>query len=43
MPAEQVRATPLWTGAYRLAMETWRELSAPGHVTGTDPHAVLMP
>ncbi|WP_078954789.1 helix-turn-helix domain-containing protein [Streptomyces sp. H021] len=30
-------------GAVRLAMETWRELSAPGHVTGVDPHAVLMP
>ncbi|MFB7171608.1 helix-turn-helix domain-containing protein [Streptomyces sp. NPDC056254] len=30
-------------GAVRLAMETWRELSAPGHVTGLDPHAVLMP
>ncbi|ARE74912.1 MULTISPECIES: helix-turn-helix transcriptional regulator [unclassified Streptomyces] len=30
-------------GAVRLAMETWRELSTPGHVTGIDPHAVLMP
>ncbi|MFH8407836.1 helix-turn-helix domain-containing protein [Streptomyces sp. NPDC018019] len=30
-------------GAYRLAMATWRELSDPGHLTGPDPHLVLMP
>ncbi|MEU7254424.1 helix-turn-helix domain-containing protein [Streptomyces rimosus] len=30
-------------GAYRLAMATWRELSDPGHLTGPDPHVVLMP
>ncbi|WP_234442015.1 helix-turn-helix transcriptional regulator [Streptomyces sp. NRRL S-1448] len=31
-------------GAFRLALETWRELTAAtGRPQGTDPHAVLMP